>query len=251
MVHVRATPGTPTSRHTVTELVNIAKREAGFYKQHAFDGVLIENMHDIPYVLHSGPELTAIMARICSEVKCEVKDTPVGVQVLACQNIEAMAIALAAGLDFIRVENFVFGHIADEGQVNACAGQLLRYRRTIGAENVLVFTDIKKKHCSHSLTQDLSIKDVAEAAKFFLSDGLIVTGSSTGVAANLADVTETRQTEDMPLLIGSGVTNDNVASFFNAGANGVIVGSYVKQNGLWSNELDEERIAKLANECRK
>lgn len=50
------------------------------------------------------------------------------------------------GLDFIRAEGFVFSHVADEGLLNACAGDLLRYRKQIGAEHVKIFTDIKKKH---------------------------------------------------------------------------------------------------------
>lgn len=49
-------------------------------------------------------------------------------------------------MDFIRAENFVFSHIADEGITNSCAGNLLRFRREIGAENIFIFTDIKKKH---------------------------------------------------------------------------------------------------------
>lgn len=52
----------------------------------------------------------------------------------------------STGLDFIRAEGFVFSHVADEGLLNACAGELLRYRRCIGAEHVQIFTDIKKKH---------------------------------------------------------------------------------------------------------
>jgi len=51
-----------------------------------------------------------------------------------------------AGLDFIRCEGFVFSHIGDEGWIDAEAGSLLRYRKMIDAENVLIFTDIKKKH---------------------------------------------------------------------------------------------------------
>jgi predicted TIM-barrel enzyme len=30
--------------------------------------------------------------------------------------------------------------------MDACAGDLLRFRKRIEAENILVFTDIKKKH---------------------------------------------------------------------------------------------------------
>jgi len=50
------------------------------------------------------------------------------------------------GLNFIRAEGFVFAHIGDEGWTDACAGPLLRYRRSIDASDILVFTDIKKKH---------------------------------------------------------------------------------------------------------
>ena len=60
--------------------------------------------------------------------------------------MEALAVAKACGASFIRAEGFVFSQVGDEGWVDACAGELLRYRRNIEAEDVLVFTDIKKKH---------------------------------------------------------------------------------------------------------
>lgn len=61
-------------------------------------------------------------------------------------NKEALAVAMASGAQFIRAEGFVFSHVADEGWMDSCAAELLRYRRAIGAEDILVFTDIKKKH---------------------------------------------------------------------------------------------------------
>lgn len=57
-----------------------------------------------------------------------------------------MAVAQASNFQFIRAEGFVFSHIADEGFTDACAGPLLRYRKRINAENVLVLADVKKKH---------------------------------------------------------------------------------------------------------
>lgn len=57
-----------------------------------------------------------------------------------------MAIAHSTRMDFIRCEGFVFGHVADEGYIDSCAGSLLRYRKNIGAENVQIYCDIKKKH---------------------------------------------------------------------------------------------------------
>ena len=43
------------------------------------------------------------------------------------------------GASFVRVEGFVFAHVADEGVHESDAGDLLRYRKSIGAENVRIF----------------------------------------------------------------------------------------------------------------
>lgn len=53
---------------------------------------------------------------------------------------------MLSGLQFVRVESYVFSHVADEGLMNACAGSLLRYAKSIGARDILYLTDIKKKH---------------------------------------------------------------------------------------------------------
>ena len=59
----------------------------------------MENMHDVPYVQSDsvGPEVTAMMTAICIHVKRLLKPSPVGVQVLAGANKQAMAVAKAAG----------------------------------------------------------------------------------------------------------------------------------------------------------
>lgn len=71
----------------------------------------------------------------------------------------------------------MFAHVGDEGFIESNAGELLRYRKYIDAQDILVFNDIKKKHSSHALTRDVSLVDTAEAAKFFLADGIILTGT--------------------------------------------------------------------------
>ncbi len=110
----------------------------------------------------------------------------------------------------MRVEGFVFAHVADEGFIDGCAGEILRYRRQIGAEQVLVLTDIKKKHSSHAITADVDIVETAHAAEFFLSDGVIVTGIDTGAEASLEELQQVKETVQIPVLVGSGVTLTNV-----------------------------------------
>ncbi|XP_013856756.1 uncharacterized protein F13E9.13, mitochondrial [Austrofundulus limnaeus] len=111
-------------------------------------------MHDVPYSFSVGPEVCACMTAVCSAVRRVCPTLPLGVQILSSANQQALAVALASGLDFIRAEGFVFSHVADEGLLNACAGDLLRYRRQVGADNVQIFTDIKKKHRGLSICED-------------------------------------------------------------------------------------------------
>ena len=74
----------------------------------------------------------------------QILDTSIEVS-LNCITI-LLHILLVIDLDFIRAEGFVFSHIGDEGFIDSCAADLIRYRKAIGAENVKIFTDIKKKH---------------------------------------------------------------------------------------------------------
>ncbi|XP_053843389.1 uncharacterized protein F13E9.13, mitochondrial-like isoform X2 [Vidua macroura] len=146
MVHVGALPGTPRSSLPLTQIIDQACQEAEVYKDAGVDGLILENMRDVPYTVRPGPEVTAAVAVLGAAVRQSCPCVPLGVQVLCAANQQALAIALAAGPDFIRAEGFVFSHVADEGIINACAGDLLRYRKHIGADNILIFADIKKKH---------------------------------------------------------------------------------------------------------
>jgi membrane complex biogenesis BtpA family protein len=168
---------------------------------------------------------------------------------LAAANREALAAALAAGADFVRVEGFVFAHVADEGIVESCAGELLRYRRTIGAERVLVFADIKKKHSAHAITGDVPLVETARAAELFLADGVIVTGPASGEEASPEDVRDTVRAVRLPVLVGSGLSVENLARF--ADAHGFIVGSSLKQGGIWSNPLDRTAVESMARAFAK
>lgn len=240
MIHVGALPGTPTAHHSVEKLVQHAVAEARVYRDAGFTALAIENMHDRPYVKGAvGPEVTAAMAVIGRAVKLET-GLPLGVQVLAAANREAIAVAHACGAEFVRVEGFVYAHVADEGLIESCAGDLLRYRRSIGAERVRVFADIKKKHGSHAITADVSLAETARAAEFFLADGVIVTGTATGEAASGRDVNDTVDGCALPVLVGSGLTPANLASY--ARAHGFVVGSSVKQGGHWANPLDPDAV---------
>ncbi len=249
MLHVGALPGTPAARHSIAELIERTVAEARIYRDAGFTALALENMHDRPYLKgRVGPEVTAAMTVLAREVKRET-GLVLGVQVLAAANREALAVALASGADFVRVEGFVFAHVADEGIVESCAGELLRYRRAVGADRVLVFADIKKKHGAHAITSDVSLAETARAAELFLADGVIVTGAASGVAASPEDVCDAARAAGLPVLVGSGISSQNLDRF--GDAHGFIVGSSLKQGGFWSNPLDRAAVESMARAFAK
>jgi len=241
MIHVDALPGTPKYKGNVKAIIEKAKMEADIYRSSGIEALMIENMHDVPYLNRSaGPEVTSIMSIILYEIKNRF-NLPTGIQILAGANKEAVSAANSAGADFVRCEGFVFAHIADEGAFNSDAGELLRFRKQIGAENILIFTDIKKKHSSHSITADTDIVETAKAAEFFLSDGVIITGSATGKEPSIKEIEDVKKKINIPVIAGSGIAEENLPQYMGF-CDALIVGSYFKKGGKWENPLDGEKI---------
>jgi membrane complex biogenesis BtpA family protein len=249
VIHVGGLPGTPSHNRSLPEIVETAVAEARLYESAGFHGVVIENTHDRPYLKGSvGPEIVASLTVIGQEIRRAVS-APLGVQILAGANQAALAVALACGASFVRVEGFVFAHVADEGFIESSAGALLRYRRTIGADRIRVFADIKKKHSAHAMTADVSLVETAKAAEFFLVDGVIVTGISTGQPTDVGEVRAVAAAIGAPVLVGSGITSENVGDYDAADA--LIVGSDVKRDGIWASPLDDARTRALASAFHK
>ena len=249
VIHVGALPGTPSSRKGGAEIAEDAVREARVYEAAGFHGLAIENTHDRPYLKSSaGPEIVAAMAVVGYEVRRAVSP-PLGIQILAGANLAAVAVAHACGARFVRVEGFVFAHVADEGLIESSAGALLRYRRAIGADKVRVFADIKKKHSAHAITSDVDIVETARAAEFFQADGVIVSGVSTGEPADAGEVEAVSGAVSIVTLIGSGITPENMGRY--ASADAFIVGSSVKKDGQWANPLEEKRVVAVVRAFEK
>ena len=201
-----------------------------------------------PYLKgHVGPEITAAMAVVGLEIRKAVA-LPLGIQVLAGANTSALGVALACGASFLRVEGFVFAHIADEGLIESSAAALLRYRRAIGADHIRVFADVKKKHSAHAITADVDIVETAKAAEFFVVDGVIVTGVSTGEPAQPAEIASVARAVSVPTIVGSGITAENIVHYPEADA--FIVGSSIKKDGLWSNPFDPARARAVVSAFR-
>ena len=245
MIHTGPSPGVPGSRG-VACAVERAVAEARLYAELGVDGVLVENMHDFPTVHERalGPEVVAFMTRVACAVKRHVGRLPVGVQVLFQANKTALAVAHAAGCDFIRAEGWTHAHVSDKGIAEANAGEVLRYRSAIGADKIPVYADVRKKHAAHAWTADLTLGELAQAAEMHRADGLVVTGSTTGHAPDPDDLAAVAEATRLPVLIGSGLTAENFTDYV-ALADGFVIGSAFKENGDWRAPVCERRVRAL------
>ena len=245
MVHVAALPGTPRNTDPVQVIAGKAVEEAWMLAEAGFDALILENMHDVPYLRREvGTEVVAAMTVVADAVR-EAVEVPLGIQVLAGANRAALAIAHATGLQFIRAEGFVFAAVADEGIMDeADAGPLLRYRKAIGAEKVKVIVDIKKKHNAHAITGDVDVAEMARNAEFFGADAIVITGAATARPTSVDDLRRVRTATKLPVAVGSGSTPDTLRELFQY-ADAVIIGSWYKVRGDWQNPPDQARVREL------
>jgi len=241
MVAVLPLPGSPLYDGEDQRVIDQALADVAIYKAAGADSILFENDHDLPYIqppLDEGG--IALMTRIVKEARAEFNG-PIGVQMLEAANLTSLEIAAEAGLDYIRVEAFVFAHVGGSGVINGSAGKILRRRKELGAEHIRVFADVKKKHGSHSLTIDLDISDEIRQAEFFMADGVIVTSQFTGLNPDKEDLVKAKHATKLPVLIGSGMTAENIGDYLPL-ADGFIVGSCFRKDGKFLEKLEPERL---------
>lgn len=241
MVHLEPLPGSPRWGGDMARVIAAAARDADALLEGGCDALLVENMGDVPYLRgHVGPETVAAFTLAAAEVAR--RRAPFGVQVLAAANREALGIAAATGASFLRVEGFAFAHVADEGWLDACAGELLRARAALRVD-VRIWADIKKKHAAHAVTADIDLADTAKGTAFCGADALVVTGTSTGAATDPADVRAARGA-GLPVAVGSGVTPSDAGPLADL-ADALIVGTSIKVGGDWRAPVDVTRVRAL------
>lgn len=241
MVHLPPLPGSPQGILSMAAIRARAVDEARLLADAGFDGVIVENFGDAPFLAGTvEPHTIAAMAVIVSDIRQAVP-IPVGVNVLRNDACGALAVAAQAGGRFIRVNVHTGVYATDQGTIEGRAAETLRYRRQLAAD-VVLFADVHVKHATPLSQPDLALA-AEEAAYRGLADALIVSGSTTARETNLTDLRTVRAAvPDRPVLVGSGASLENAAALW-AEADGIIVGSCLKTDGKTTNPIDPRRVA--------
>lgn len=250
MVHLLPLPGAPGyDFYGLEAVIEHALRDAEALTSGGVDGLIVENMWDLPYYVGTDvpPEEMTAQA-VAARAIVEAVEVPVGINVIHNGGRVTLAIAVAAGADFIRVCLLTGARVWDTGELDrGCAAELFRWRKNLGAEHIKIFADVDKKHSVPFPGIDLATH--IEWTEFYLADALIVSGKMTGAAPELEKVKRARELATRPVLMGSGTTADNIAQFLRY-ADGAIVGTDLKVDGVAENPVDMERVKRYMDAVR-
>ena len=240
MIHLPALPGSPLHDTTagMMGILERARRDLDALQGGGVDGVMFCNENDRPYTLRADPVTIAAMAAVVGELRSLIWK-PFGVDIL-WDPIAALAVAHATGARFVR-EVFTGVYASDMGFWNPSAGEALRYRRAIGAEAVRVLFNINAEFAAPVGNRPLA--EVARSAAFSsIPDGICVSGPMTGVPVRAEDLRAVKEAVGpLPVFINTGARHDNLADLLPF-ADGVIVGSSLKVDGITWNPVDPERV---------
>lgn len=248
MSHLGALPGRP--RHDVPgglrAIVDGVRRDVDALQSAGVDALLFCNENDIPYQLHTGPEIAAAMAAVVVEVRPELS-VPFGIDVLWDAKT-ALAVARAVGAGFVR-EVFTGVYESDMGLFAPRYGDLAGYRHAIGADDVRIFANITPEF-SRSMSAR-PVADRARGAAYMGVDALLISGVQAGVSAEVGDLEAAKQVAgDVPVIANTGVDHGNVQRILEV-ADGLIVGTSLKVDGYTWNAVDRGRAEHLVELVRQ
>lgn len=245
MLHLAALPGSPLYGGSLSTVREAVLRDAGLLAEGGVHGLMIENFGDTPFFPGRVPaHVIAQMTAIAGEVRRTVPDLPLGINVLRNDGLSALAIAHAVGAEYIRVNVLCGARVADQGLLQGIAHDLLRLRAELKAEAIKIFADVDVKHSAPLAERPIG-DEVDDTLHRGLADALIVSGAGTGKPTDPEKVKHVKlAAKGAPVLLGSGVTPQTLESLL-PHADGFIVGTYFKEDGISTNAVDPQRVREL------
>lgn len=246
-IHLLPLPGSPAYGGSMEQVYATALSEAEVYKLNGIEGVIIENFRDNPFFPGRLPaETIAALSGVSREVVNNF-DGPVGINALRNDAEAAMAVAVASGAKFIRVNVHTGAAVTDQGIIEGRAYETLRLRKNLQS-NVLIFADVHVKHASPLGSRNIELETI-ENTERGLANAIITTGEATGAETRAETVQMVKQNTHLPVLIGSGTTTDNIHKLHLL-ADGFIVGSFFKKEGKAGNTIDADRVKRFMERYR-
>lgn len=251
VIHLPPLPGSARggAARDVDSLLDGARRDAEAWAAGGADALIVENFGDAPFRKDAvEPHVVAAMTVAVLRIQ-GASGLPVGVNVLRNDVLSAVSIAAMAGGAFVRANVYVGAALTDQGVIEGRAADVQELVRRLGAP-VAVWADVDVKHAAPIAPRPLG--DLAEdAVERGLASAVIVTGRATGQPASLDDLRAVRAAvPGTPLYVGSGASAETIPALLSV-ADGVIVGTAAKIDGVLANPVDPARVRAMVEAARR
>lgn len=244
MIHLPPLPDYDESPG-LNAIIDSALRDLSVLRQHGFHGALIENEYDRPHRVRATPETVEAMTRVTETLVAERGQLAVGCEILLNDPVASLDVASAAGASFIRTDYFVDRMARpDYGEFDIDPDGLLAHRESLGTAQVLILADIQVKYAT--MLEDRSLRQSAALATRHGADAIVVSGSATGDAPSLAELTLAVEGAGVPVVIGSGLDQSNAAALL-AACDGAIVGTALMTERSVDSHKARELMAQAAS----
>lgn len=248
MMHLLPLPGRPLydSKGGMGAMVDALRRDLDILQDGGVDGLLFCNEGDRPYSFRIDRAPVAAMAAVIGELRPHIR-LPYGVDLL-WDPLAALAVAQAVRASFVR-EVFTGVYDSDMGLWQPDAAAALDYRRQIGAENVRLFFNIEPEFARPVAPRPIGALAHSVVVSS-LADAILISGAMAGAETNLDHIREAKAAvPNTPVLANTGVKVETVRATLEV-ADGVIVGTGLKQNGYTWNPVDAGRVQRFMDEVR-
>lgn len=244
MLHLLPLPGSPKAMVMATVRDRLLQ-DADALVAGGCHALMMENFGDAPFYPGAVPaHVVAAMTALAAEVRRR-HDVPLGINVLRNDGVAALGIAAAVGAEFIRVNVLTGARVTDQGVIQGIAHDLLRERDRLGAEDVKILADVDVKHSAPLAPRPLA-DEIADTFGRGLADAVIVSGSGTGAGVDPAKLALAKTAAGKrPVLLGSGVGTESLPALWRH-ADGFIVGTALKKDGVATGPVDRARVQALA-----
>jgi membrane complex biogenesis BtpA family protein len=249
MLHLMALPGDPgfDAKGGMEAIIARAAGELKDLQDGGVDAVMFSNEFSLPYLTKTEPITAISMARIIGELKPLIR-VPFGVNVL-WDGTASIDLAVGTGAAFVR-EIFTGVYASDFGLWDTNVGAAARHRARMGGSGVKLLFNIVPESASYLVHRD--IESITNTTVFAtLPDGLCVSGLTAGSPTDTQILTKVKAAAgNTPVFVNTGVKAANAAEQL-AIADGAVVGTFFKKDGVFENPVDKARVIELMSAVKE
>ena len=230
----------------MAKVVDCARKEFLDLQEGGVDAVMFSNEFSLPYLTKVNPETTACMARVVGELMPLIK-IPFGVNVL-WDPYASIDLAAATGALFIR-EIMSGVYASDFGLWDTDCGAIARHRARLDQRNLKLLYNIVPEASKYLADRDIA--DIAKSTVFNCRPEVIcVSGMTAGVGADMGVLERVKKAiPNTAVFANTGCKVNTIEGILKI-ADGAVVGTTFKKDGLFENSVDKARVVEFMDKVR-